>query len=33
MKIISWNVNGLAACIKKGFLDKVKEFRADVICL
>ncbi len=33
MKIISWNVNGLSACIKKGFLDKVKEFRADVICL
>lgn len=33
MKIISWNVNGLAACIKKDFLEKLKDFRADVICL
>lgn len=33
MKIISWNVNGLRACIKKGFLDFVADSGADVICL
>ncbi len=33
MKILSWNVNGLTACLKKGFVDKVKDIRADVICL
>jgi len=33
MKILSWNVNGLTACLKKGFVDKVKGLRADVICL
>ena len=33
MKLISWNVNGLRACINKGFLDFFKEIDADVFCL
>lgn len=33
MKLISWNVNGLRACITKGFYDFVKEVDADVISL
>ncbi|MCP4571077.1 MAG: exodeoxyribonuclease III [bacterium] len=33
MKIISWNVNGLRACLKKGFADFVAGCDADAICL
>ena len=33
MRLISWNVNGLRACLNKGFLDFVDAIRADVICL
>lgn len=33
MKLISWNVNGLRACIGKGFLDFFKEVDADCFCL
>ncbi len=33
MKLISWNVNGLRACLKKGFADFVAVGDADVICL
>ena len=33
MKLISWNVNGLRACVGKGFLDFVDLIDADVICL
>lgn len=33
MKLISWNVNGLRACLQKGFLDFFKEMDADVFCL
>lgn len=33
MKLISWNVNGIRAAIKKGFYDFVKEENPDVICL
>jgi exodeoxyribonuclease-3 len=33
MKLVSWNVNGLRACIKKGFLEFVANSDADVICL
>lgn len=33
MKLISWNVNGLRACLGKGFLDFVNASGADVICL
>ena len=32
-KILSWNVNGLRAIAKKGFLEQVKEMDADIICL
>ena len=32
-KIISWNVNGLRACLKKGFADVVEEQDADIWCL
>ena len=33
MKLISWNVNGLRACVTKGFIDTFKEYDADVFCL
>lgn len=33
MKLISWNVNGLRACLGKGFLDFCQSADADVICL
>ena len=33
MKLISWNVNGLRACIKKGFLDFFEREKADIYCL
>ena len=33
MKLISWNVAGLRACLKKGFADFFKEADADVVCL
>lgn len=33
MKLISWNVNGLRACMQKGFLDYFRETDADVFCL
>ena len=32
-KMISWNVNGLRACVTKGFLDIFKEMDADFFCL
>lgn len=32
-KMISWNVNGLRACVGKGFLDYFKEAEADIFCL
>lgn len=32
-KMISWNVNGLRACVEKGFLDYFKEMDADVFCI
>ncbi|MBN1042147.1 UNVERIFIED_ORG: exodeoxyribonuclease III [Clostridium botulinum] len=32
-KLISWNVNGLRACVKKGFLDILKESNADIFCI
>ncbi len=32
-RLISWNVNGLRACVGKGFLDFVREIDADAICL
>lgn len=33
MKLISWNVNGIRACVGKGFLDFFKEADADVFCI
>ena len=33
MKFISWNVNGLRACMQKGFEDFFKEIDADIFCL
>lgn len=33
MKLISWNVNGLRACMQKGFMDFFREADADVFCL
>lgn len=33
MKLISWNVNGLRACMTKGFADFLAEANPDVICL
>ena len=33
MRLMSWNVNGLRACLNKGFLDAVAAIGADVICL
>ena len=32
-KLISWNVNGLRACVDKGFLEFFKEVDADVFCV
>ncbi|WP_368896713.1 endonuclease/exonuclease/phosphatase family protein, partial [Priestia megaterium] len=33
MKLISWNVNGIRACVRKGFLDYFQEVNADVFCI
>lgn len=33
MKLISWNVNGLRACLEKGFLDFVNQEQADIVCV
>ena len=33
MKLISWNVNGLRACVQKGFLDFFHEADADIFCV
>lgn len=33
MKLISWNVNGLRACVQKGFVDFFKEADADIFAI
>ncbi|VXB75553.1 apurinic/apyrimidinic endonuclease [Bacillus sp. 349Y] len=33
VKLISWNVNGIRACVKKGFLDFFKNSDADIFCI
>lgn len=33
MKLISWNVNGLRACVRKGFLDYFHKVSADIFCV
>lgn len=33
MKMISWNVNGIRACVGKNFLDVFNEFDSDIFCI
>ena len=33
MRLISWNVNGIRACINKGFLEVLEQSKADVFCV
>lgn len=33
MKFISWNVNGIRACVQKGFMDFFQEADADIFCI
>lgn len=33
MKLISWNVNGICACLTKGFEERFQELDADIFCL
>ncbi len=33
MRIVSWNVNGIRACIKKGFFEWLYEVEPDILCL
>ncbi|MGE4272357.1 MAG: exodeoxyribonuclease III [Desulfitobacterium sp.] len=33
MKLISWNVNGIRACLNKGFMDFFEKEQADIFCL
>ena len=33
MKLISWNVNGIRACVNKGFKDFFEEIDADIFCI
>ncbi len=33
MKLVSWNVNGLRACVRKGFINYFNELDADIFCL
>ena len=33
MKLITWNVNGLRACMNKGFADFMKEADGDIVCV
>ena len=33
MKIISWNVNGIRAVLKKGFLDFINDLNPDIVCI
>ena len=33
MKLISWNVNGLRACVKKGFSESIQTAAPDILCL
>lgn len=33
MKLISWNVNGLRACVQKGFMDAFRTLDADIFCI
>lgn len=33
MKLVSWNVNGLRACMRKGFTDFFNDCKADIFCI
>ncbi len=33
MKLVSWNVNGIRACMTKGFMDFFHEIDADILCI
>lgn len=33
MRLVSWNVNGLRACLKKGFEESVKGLDPDILCI
>lgn len=33
MKLVSWNVNGIRACVTKGFLEFFQEIDADIFCI
>lgn len=33
MKLISWNVNGIRACVNKGFYDFLKAYNPDILCI
>lgn len=33
MKLISWNVNGLRACVTKGVNEYIRESAADIFCV
>lgn len=33
MKLISWNVNGIRACVNKGFIEFFKDIKADILCI
>ncbi|MCW8940409.1 MAG: endonuclease/exonuclease/phosphatase family protein, partial [Flavobacteriales bacterium] len=33
MKLISWNVNGIRAIVKKNFFEFIDEYQPDVLCL
>jgi len=33
IRLISWNVNGLRACVKKGFMESFAALEADIVCL
>ena len=33
MKYVSWNVNGIRACLKKGFLESFESLNADIFAL
>ena len=33
MKLVSWNVNGIRACVQKGFMDFFNKEDADIFCI
>ncbi|MEG1638106.1 MAG: exodeoxyribonuclease III [Erysipelotrichaceae bacterium] len=33
MKLVSWNVNGIRACVNKGFYDFFNDINADIFCI